>query len=121
MNFEGQKIELVSIAYPTKPYIIIEDHRPVRGQNLCLHIISIEEGQHALIGRGHECDIKLSNHCVSRRHARIKLQNNQFIIEDQNSKFGTLLQAKKTIPISSHHDVTIQVNRTVLHMSLNEP
>ncbi|CAG9318861.1 unnamed protein product [Blepharisma stoltei] len=121
MNFEGQKIELVSMAYPTKSYMIIEDYRPESRQSHGLHIISIEEGQLALIGRGHECDVKLSDISVSRHHARIKLQNNQFIIEDQNSKFGTLLQAKKTIPLSSHHDVTIQANRTVLHMSLKEP
>mmetsp|Transcript_7432 Transcript_7432/g.7308 ORF Transcript_7432/g.7308 Transcript_7432/m.7308 type:complete len:122 (+) Transcript_7432:677-1042(+) len=121
MNFEGQKIELISMTYPTKSYILIEDYRPDNRQSHGLHVVSLDEGQFSLIGRGHECDLKLSDISVSRHHARIKFVNNQFIIEDQNSKFGTLLQSKKTVPITSHQDVAIQVNRTVLHLSLKEP
>lgn len=121
MNFEGEKIELVSVSYPTKSYIMIEDYRPDVRQSHGLHIVSLEEGQVALIGRGHECDIKLSDISVSRHHTKIRLTHGNFVIEDQNSKFGTLLQTKKVINVTHNQDVAIQINRTVVFMSVKEP
>jgi pSer/pThr/pTyr-binding forkhead associated (FHA) protein len=44
------------------------------------------------LGRGHECEIRITDISVSRKHAYIKIQNNEFFILDNNSKFGTLVR-----------------------------
>lgn len=42
------------------------------------------------MGRGSDCEIKISDISVSRTHARLIKANNKFYIEDLDSKFGTL-------------------------------
>lgn len=44
------------------------------------------------IGRGHDSDIRVSDISVSRFHAIIvKTEQNELVIKDNNSKFGTLI------------------------------
>jgi diguanylate cyclase (GGDEF)-like protein len=59
------------------------------GQNLgsCLSL----RRRPILIGRGEECDIRLRDSAVSRRHARIERQKGGFHVIDQESTNGTFL------------------------------
>lgn len=52
-------------------------------------------------GRGHQCDIRISDISVSRLHAFIKYEDGNFIIIDNNSKFGTLVKMNKKFEILS--------------------
>lgn len=54
--------------------------------------ISFDKKNSIIIGRGHDCDIKIQDISVSRHHAVISFKNNKFYIEDHKSKFGTLIQ-----------------------------
>src|SRR5258708_17993896 len=47
------------------------------------------QGETLLIGRGTECDLVLPERQVSRQHIKIKLVDDQYIIEDSASKNGT--------------------------------
>lgn len=53
------------------------------------------------LGRGHESDVRVSDISVSRCHALIKYnqQNGRFYLEDNLSKFGTLVLAKEQIEL----------------------
>lgn len=44
------------------------------------------------LGRGHECEIRITDISVSRNHAVIKENPNGFYIFDNKSKFGTLIR-----------------------------
>jgi hypothetical protein len=46
------------------------------------------------LGRGHESDLRINDISVSRCHAKIKLENGKFMLEDNQSKFGTLVLVK---------------------------
>ena len=48
------------------------------------------------LGRGHESDVRVSDISVSRCHALVKYneENGRFYLEDNLSKFGTLVLAK---------------------------
>lgn len=46
------------------------------------------------IGRGHDNDIRISDISVSRFHAMIKRENDNLILKDNSSKFGTLVCLK---------------------------
>lgn len=48
-----------------------------------------------LIGRDEECDVALPERPVSRRHAEIRRQGNQYILSDLNSKNGTYLNGQE--------------------------
>ncbi len=47
-----------------------------------------------LLGRGSECDVQLLNPTISRAHARLRLANNTWFIQDQNSTAGTLINGQ---------------------------
>lgn len=71
------------------------------------------------IGRGHQCDIRVSDISVSRLHAFIKLQNGKFILFDNESKFGTLVRVRKNVPIDFDKKA-FQAGRTVLTMKMKK-
>lgn len=45
------------------------------------------------LGRGHECEIRITDISVSRNHACIKMIGNSFYVFDSKSKFGTLVRS----------------------------
>ena len=48
------------------------------------------------LGRGHDCNIRVTDISVSRLHALIKTSSRgDFVVEDNKSKFGTLVQCRK--------------------------
>lgn len=52
------------------------------------------------IGRGHNCDIKLSEITVSRKHLKLEVdKENKIRIYDVSSKFGTLVLVKKPLAV----------------------
>jgi hypothetical protein len=116
-----QKINLLNINFPTKSYVIIEEFRPDRNSKHALHLICLESGEIGTLGRGHDCDIKISDISVSRKHCKIQLLNGEFFIEDTKSKFGTLAKMKKTFALKPNYDVTVQVNRTVFRLFYKIP
>jgi pSer/pThr/pTyr-binding forkhead associated (FHA) protein len=55
----------------------------------------------------------VSDISVSRMHAFIKYDEGNFLILDNNSKFGTLIKAKNNLP-ASWDKIAVQVGRTVI-------
>ncbi len=53
------------------------------------------ETQPMTIGRGHDCDIFIDNLAVSTHHARILFENDQYVLEDNKSLNGTLVNNAK--------------------------
>lgn len=48
------------------------------------------------IGRGHDSQVRVTDISVSRLHASIKTsEQGDFLVEDHNSKFGTLMLVRK--------------------------
>jgi len=47
------------------------------------------------VGRDRDCDVHLSDVSVSRRHARIRVARSAVIVEDLDSKNGTLVNGKR--------------------------
>jgi diguanylate cyclase (GGDEF)-like protein len=47
-----------------------------------------------LLGRGEECDVRIQDHSVSRRHARIEPQSEGYIVLDMQSTNGTFVNDK---------------------------
>jgi pSer/pThr/pTyr-binding forkhead associated (FHA) protein len=52
----------------------------------------MQERQFIRVGRGHDADIRVTDISVSRFHAKInRSEDGSFYVEDNKSKFGTLL------------------------------
>jgi len=70
------------------------------------------------LGRGHESDLRINDISVSRCHAKIKLENGKFLLEDNTSKFGTLVLVKQRTPLLPFYNKAVQVGRTVINFSV---
>ncbi|CBZ50990.1 forkhead-associated domain-containing protein, related [Neospora caninum Liverpool] len=119
----GRVIELFEIPRPSFPYIILEPRSshpspsspspPALRRGL--HVVSLATRRTARLGRGHESDIRLSDISVSRLHALIKFSQGAFWLEDQRSKFGTLVELKRPLKLErGGTGVALQVGRTVI-------
>ena len=70
------------------------------------------------MGRGHESDLRINDISVSRLHAMIKYKNGRFLLEDNVSKFGTLVLVRKQTPLEPGFNKAVQIGRTVVNFSV---
>ncbi len=106
--------ELINIERPDCPYIILEKipgaSEPQKGATLSLIVPT--DNDTIKLGRGHQCDLRISDISVSRIHAFLRYKDNQFRIFDNESKFGTLIQLNHDYEITKDK-AAIQIGRTV--------
>jgi len=77
----------------------------------------MKEAEEIKLGRGHDADVRVTDISVSRLHAMIKkTPKGHFYIEDNESKFGTLVLIKNPILLSYNNPNFIQAGRTMLEV-----
>lgn len=65
-----------------------------------IHMLTVSEHKTTFkLGRGHESEVRINDISVSRCHAILKYHEDGFYIEDNNSKFGTIVLIKDRIPL----------------------
>lgn len=113
----------MEVPHTQAPFIVLENTIPspnapngMRGLP-GLHVISLAEKELKL-GRGHESDVRISDVSISRCHAMVRFENGQFLLRDNNSKFGTLVALKKPRQLTPDSPFSIQMGRTVLNFKL---
>ncbi|CAE7306675.1 MARCHF7 [Symbiodinium microadriaticum] len=118
------KMPLVEVPKTKPPFIVLENMMRDAQQHSSrgLHVVSLAENKVLKLGRGHESNVRIADVSISRCHAIIRYQKGSFVLEDHNSKFGTLVAMKKPRPLDHSSAISIQVGRTVLSLSLqSEP
>lgn len=116
----NNKEPLVEVPKTRPPFIVLENmvrdsqQHATRG----LHVISLAEKKLLRLGRGHESDVRIADVSISRCHATIRSHRGHFVLEDNNSKFGTLVALKKARALEESNPVSIQVGRTVICLNL---
>ena len=92
--------------------------------NIFYHIISLDRKNYITIGRSNNCDLSLAELSVSRNHSIIRRGdgNNSLFLEDNNSKFRTLvLIQNKNMIVNDFMSLNIQVNKTFIKFKLDIP
>jgi hypothetical protein len=112
--FKGIVHELINIERPELPYIILEKigGQSEVGSASTLSLIVPTDSDSIKLGRGHQCDLRISDISVSRIHAFLKFSEGKFLIYDNESKFGTLILLNKDYEIKNDK-AAIQIGRTV--------
>jgi len=110
---------LVEVPRTTPPFIVLENMVRDSQQHTSrgLHVISLADNKLLKIGRGHESDIRIADVSISRCHATVRYERGRFILEDHNSKFGTLVAMRKPRALEPGASLSIQVGRSVLSLS----
>jgi len=115
----GERTPLVEVPRIQPPFIVLENMERDSGQHARrgLHIISLAE-KAVKLGRSHDCQVQIADVSISRCHATIRFDDGHFILEDNNSKFGTLVAMRMPLLLESGNTVSIQTGRTVLSLCL---
>ena len=120
-------IKINSKFYNTLPYsfdknnyhIILESINFVKDGVYCIMIIIFtfpNKKEEFFLGRGHEASFKISDISISRVHAKIYLKEDNIVIDDLGSKFGTLLLVRNNVDVNEmlEKKMKIQIGRSVV-------
>ena len=116
LSHAGNKYYLIDIAIPAaKNYIFLESLNKDKIAARAIHIL-LPTSDHNLfkLGRGHESNIRIADISVSRVHATLKVQPDGLFLEDNSSKFGTLVLVKEAISLEQGTPRSLQAGRTLL-------
>mmetsp|Transcript_60688 Transcript_60688/g.112594 ORF Transcript_60688/g.112594 Transcript_60688/m.112594 type:complete len:421 (-) Transcript_60688:66-1328(-) len=114
-----ERQSLVEVPKTVAPFIVLENMVRDSQQHAArgLHVISLAD-KVLKLGRGHESHVRIADVSISRCHATISYQNGAFLLQDNKSKFGTLVAMKKPRPLEVGTHTSIQMGRTVLSLQL---
>jgi pSer/pThr/pTyr-binding forkhead associated (FHA) protein len=81
---------------------------------LGVHYVELGKKDRLVIGRDKGCDVALNDTQASRQHCEIKKLPGGFLVNDLNSKNGTLINGKKVGSWTLKDDDVLTVGGTVL-------
>ena len=125
IRHKGKIYEVLDLKNDFENYIIVESITLDKNQNKYLYIVNLDQPNNIInVGRGHDCQLLLSDISVSRWHCFLTIDKNakKVYIHDNNSKFGTLILVQtKNIIMCLALKLCIQIGRTYLEILLKEP
>lgn len=117
VTVQGNYYSLISVDATDIPYVIFESYKRGLATTRGVHLIKLIDSNPVVIGRGNESDVRISNDVsVSRFHASIRKVKDGVLLEDQGSKFGTLVQMRQGAVLKPGSSLAFQINRTILHI-----
>ena len=72
------------------------------------------------MGRDADCDIKLYDITSSNKHAFLRYEAGKFSLEDNESKYGTIIEMQNRMPIVPGFEKAVQIGRTILTISVEK-
>jgi pSer/pThr/pTyr-binding forkhead associated (FHA) protein len=82
----------------------------------------MEDREFIKVGRGHDAEVRITDISVSRCHALIKKSSRgDYVVEDNSSKFGTLVLVRKPIILNQNQINYVQLGRSIVELTLKEP
>ena len=120
VKHNGKYHYLLDFSDDFKRYLILETLTLDEEGNKFIYVISLLN-KRIKIGRGILSDILLSDVSVSRIHCMIDVEGDKVFIQDNNSKFGTLVLIQTPIiKMTENLPLFIQVGRTFLNFEIKK-
>ena len=102
-------------------YIIFDSIAPQRIESRYRFLVKFDENNIIKIGRGLDMQLVLNDISVSRNHCQLKIEDDgSIVLEDNNSKFGSLVLIQKEIEILKGNILNIQVGTNYLTFTLKK-
>jgi len=110
---------LMELPRTQPPFVVLESQK--RGdEQPTVHVVSLAVDEVLRIGRSGDSHVRINDLSVSRTHATIAFDNGEFVIEDNNAKFGTLLRLRQEQRVAPGCKLSIQSGRTVISFAIPE-
>ena len=122
IKYENRLLPVIDFSQEFDNYLTLESLTLDRQNNKFIYAISLDKERKIKIGRGHEARVLLSDISVSRVHCIMTVEKGKVFIEDNDSKFGTLILVQTpSIKISENLPLYIQVGRSYFECKLIKP
>ena len=107
--------EILDFKSEFENYFTMESLTIDKNNTKCIYVVNLDNNIKLKIGRGHDSNLTLSDITVSRVHSILTIENKNIYIEDNNSKFGTLILVQShTLKLIENLPLYIQIGRTFL-------
>ena len=121
IKYENRLLPVLDFSQEFDSYLTMESLTLDRQNNKFIYVISLNKDRKIKIGRGHESKVILSDISVSRIHCVMTVEKNQVFLEDNNSKFGTLILVQcPNLKLCEDIPLNIQVGRTYFNCKLKK-
>jgi pSer/pThr/pTyr-binding forkhead associated (FHA) protein len=96
-------------------FIVLESMRADKHKAKFIHIMSLDNKNCINIGRANECELSISELSVSRFHCIIHKDEGDLFIEDNSSKFGTLILIQNNnMFMNDYIPLKVQISKTYI-------
>jgi pSer/pThr/pTyr-binding forkhead associated (FHA) protein len=103
-------------------FFVLESMRADKHKAKFIHILSLDKKNSINIGRANECELSISELSVSRFHCIIHKDEGDLFLEDNSSKFGTLvLIQNNNMYMNDLIPLRIQINKTFVKLKVSLP
>ena len=103
-------------------FIVLESMRADKHKAKFIHIISFDKKNSINLGRANECELSISELSVSRFHCIIHKDEGDLYLEDNSSKFGTLILIQNNnLFMNDNVPLRIQINKTFIKLKVAVP
>lgn len=102
---------LFNIEIPTGPHMILESLE-LNNYEKRLYIVNIQKNREFTIGSSRKCDLRMKDFTVEKLHAILKITNNEILITDKKTKYGTMIRPK--LPLKLRDFLAVQSSRTLI-------
>ena len=119
IKYQNKLYPLLDFTNDFKSYFTLESLTLDKNKNKFIYVVSLLKAGKIKAGRGHECDVLLSDISVSRVHCYFVVDNKKVYLEDNDSKFATLVFVQSPrIKISPEIPLFLQIGRTSLEIKV---
>ena len=119
IKHEGKLYALLDFSKEYENYLTLESLTLDKHKNKFIYVVSLIKNRKMKMGRGHVADVLLSDISVSRIHCYLVVDNKKVYLEDNNSKFGSLILIQySNIKILDGLTLYFQVGRTYIECKI---
>ena len=119
IKYENRLFPVIDFSQEFENYLTLESLTLDRQNNKFIYVIALNDNKKIKIGRGHEAKVILSDISVSRIHCIMTVVNHKVFLEDNDSKFGTLILVQTpSLKLSENIPLYIQVGRSFFECKL---
>ena len=121
LKHQNKLYHLIDFSNEYQSHLTLESLTLDKHQNKFIYVVSLEKNKKIKIGRGHDCEIILSDISVSRIHSYLIVENKNVYLTDNDSKFATLvfIQASK-LKLSLELPLYVQIGRTSIEIKIKK-
>lgn len=113
--------EILDFKSEFENYFTVESLTIDKNNTRFIYVVNLDNNVRLKIGRGHDAHLILSDISVSRVHSLLTIENKNIYIEDNNSKFGTLILVQcPTLRLIEDLPLYIQIGRTFLNCRIQK-